>query len=298
MPREAMRLNAFSFLAMLIVASTLIASSPIQALTAQWPMEGHDLSRRGLSPYVPANEGPGVIWKAGLGVDWGSELLIDEDGTVYAVAGGTIFAFDENGKMLWSNQTSRWPNIQSAELTVEGNILVNGGGSIFILDHENGQGLWRYQTSAGQYIEWTACLEDGSILIEFYNDFAPSFGYQVAKLSPQRTLDWTLNMNRSYSLPASVSSNGTIFLASHSKLCAVDQNGSLLWNRTVQGYSITDSSPLLAEDGTIYVHSDPKLFAFSPNGTMKWEVFLPLDKEGAWSMDRNGNIVIDRKSVV
>jgi hypothetical protein len=283
-----MRLNAFSFLVIFVVASILIVGFPVQALTAQWPMEEHDLSRRGLSPYSPVAEGPGVMWKVGLGNDWSSALLIGADGTIYTSVGGTIFALDPNGKILWSNQSSK--SAVPKALTDTGDIMVLVHQDLLILDHENGKEIWRYQRSAHQYIDWAVSLEDGSLLMELLNDYGSSFSFQLDKLTSQRTLDWQLNLNGNFSAPASVSPNGTIFFNSITELRALYPNGKPFWNATIPGYYESQTSPILAEDGTIYVHARSVLSAFSPNGSIKWYVYLPTSI-GSCSLDRSGNIV-------
>ena len=267
----------------------VIVGSPIQALTAQWPMEGHDLSRRGLSPYSPVTEGPGVIMKVGLGNDWGSELLIGEDGTIYTSVGGTIFAIDANGKVLWSNHSS-WSAVPKA-LTETGDIMVLANQDLFILDHQDGKELWRYQRLANQYVDWALSLEDGSLLIQLINDYGSSYSFQLEKLSPQRTLEWQMNLKGNFSAPASISQNGTIFLTGPTELRACNPNGNPLWNTTIPGYYESQTSPILAEDGTIYVHARSVLSSFSPNGSIRWYVYLPTNI-GSCSLDRSGNIIV------
>ncbi len=81
------------------------------------------------------------------------------------------------------------------------------------------------------------------------------------------TLKWAYEAGDMVSPPV-VASDGTIYVGSGKKLCAINPDGTLQW-----AYEAGDRvySPSIGPAGSIYVGAeDKKLYALNPNGTLKW----------------------------
>jgi outer membrane protein assembly factor BamB len=101
--------------------------------------------------------------------------------------------------------------------------------------------------------------------------------------------NWELNIGTVWS-PA-IGVDGTVYVASPSKLYAVNPDGTNKWEIALQP-SLSTSAPAIAPDGTIYIGStNGKLYAVNPDGTKKWEVNI-ANTESSPAIGSDGTIYI------
>jgi outer membrane protein assembly factor BamB len=96
----------------------------------------------------------------------------------------------------------------------------------------------------------------------------------LANAAEDGTLKWTFKNPYCISVPVNcpaIGLDGTIYVGSSSRLCAINPDGTLKWKIGLTHY-FTVNSPAIGLDGTIYVGSDDyHLNAINPDGTLKWE---------------------------
>jgi len=117
------------------------------------------------------------------------------------------------------------------------------------------------------------------------------------------SLKWSYSIGGASSSPA-IDLDGTVYIAPHGKLLALNPNGTLKWfydlpvGAISHGGKETYSSPAVDLDGTIYIGSvnhtgtarAGKFFAINPNGTLKWSYDIPASVDCSPTIGLDGTI--------
>ncbi len=208
--------------------------------------------------------------------------------------------------------------IGSPAIAQDGTIYING----HFKDYSMKYGFL-YALNPDGTVKWKYFLNDNEGFTVFPTGF-PAVGadgtiylssqyYEsgwIAKLNainPDGTKKWEYAVSEGQygsDVPSpAIAPDGTIYFvynyhyssSSDAHLCALDQNGGLIWNYLINGY--VKSHPAVASDGTIYLAArDGKLYAINPNGTQKWEyateIGVGTDFLTAPSVAKDGTIYV------
>jgi len=180
----------------------------------------------------------GVLrWAFDPGEDFYS-LAIAEDGSVYALAAGALFALAPDG-------TQKWKCAFEKSDYFEGDLAVGTDGTVYFTSRHPGglnsqlfaltsQGTVKWRTESYALVGGPLIASDGTVYI-------------------------TVSIH--------VEGDGN-----QKQVVALDPNGEAKWN-TPNGSSLLN----LASDGTLYVCYVRDLLAISPRGRMLWKANLPDD---------------------
>ncbi|WP_321423190.1 PQQ-binding-like beta-propeller repeat protein [uncultured Methanobacterium sp.] len=228
-----------------------------------------------------------VKWKYSMGLLWGNSPVIGVDGTIYVVDyDGIMYAINPNGTLKWSyrliktgtnNRPIYYVNMRfdTPSIGPDGTIYVANSGTSTV--------------SGGTLFKWYylfAIVDDGVngslkwVYNRNYNDQGDNSSRSI--LEPV------------YGAPA-ISSTGTIYIVSASKIYAISPTGSLLWTYDTGGSDGNGlTSAVIGADGTIYVGGRNGLFALIDNGssaTLKWH-YDTGDIAGSPAIGNNGTLYV------
>lgn len=277
-------------------------------INSPWPMFGHDEKHTCRTTLEGPNK-PSLKWKFDLGgPDSFSEPIISADGIIYyGTCFGKFYAILPNGKMKWEIQVG--PNNSSnyvgySLIGPDDMIYVTATryGDLYAVD-SNGNEKWHF--NLGKDYNISAPVFDGSDGLRFggndyyYYSLSAEWGTIGNKIKADGKyvsspaidgpnvyftsdsylyacrlgeLKWKFKTNSSIVGSPSISSDGTINIASGDGcLYAVNPDGTLKWRLKISNKRIC-SLPAIANDGTIYIGStDSYLYAISSNGKLKWK---------------------------
>jgi hypothetical protein len=165
-------------------------------------------------------------------------LAIAEDGSVYALADGALFALAPDG-------TQKWKYAFEKSDYFEGDLAVGTDGTVyFTIRHPGGlasqlialtsQGTVKWRTESYELQGGPLIASDGTVYITVF---------------------------------VHIEGDGTA-----KSVVAFDRNGEAKWN-TLNGSNLLH----LSSDGTVYIYYIRDLFAISPGGRMLWKANLPDD---------------------
>jgi outer membrane protein assembly factor BamB len=260
------------------------------------------------------------IWTYTLDCSSDYPAVIDGSGTVYVGAGpfykgmdevfhpAFLYAISHDGSLKWKTTLNGTP---------AGMVLSNDGRVIYCCENnfsDEGWGCNLRALNLDGSLQWTVHLphvysvptigKNASILLhtnDYYHQRTDLYCYY-----PDGTLKWYVQIGnpgpsgyQEISSPT-IGSDGIIYVGTsagdqygvasqNGRFCAVNQNGSILWNFTTAGE--IDCTPAIGPDGTIYFLSEEwrgwlteedflngteitipgRLHALNPNGTLKWE---------------------------
>lgn len=106
-----------------------------------------------------------------------------------------------------------------------------------------------------------------------------------------------------FSLPAIDKKDGTIYIANHDKLIALNPDGSIKWTLALQTYSVTYGPiyrPAIGKDGTIYLDGREDVdnhyaYAIHPKGWISWKAPLNTRRNGNFTLILRPIITPDQK---
>jgi outer membrane protein assembly factor BamB len=228
-----------------------------------------------------------VKWKYTMGLLYGTSPVIGSDGTIYIVDyDGIVYTINPDGTLKWSfrliktgtnNRPIYYVSMRYDALSVgpDGTIYVANSGTTTV--------------SGGTPFNWYflyAIVDNGSSgsVKWFYNN---NFNDQSG--SPYISI-----LEPIYGAPA-ISSSGTIYIVSASKIYAISSSGTLLWTYDTGGSAGEGlTSAIIGKDGTIYVGGRNGLFALIDNGsiaTLKWH-YDTGDIAGSPSIGSDGTLYV------
>lgn len=222
----------------------------------------------------------------------GKYLAVGTSPASFDYSNGTVYFFDESGKLLWTFKTDRRP--ASTSISSDGSYVAAGGyqltkgagksyvnGSIYLLD-KKGDLLWNYTT--GLEPVWSSILSsDGSYLAANTSTNLLYFDARQGRL----LWNYSIASNEGSLLRISMSPDGRYVSASATisgpkypsngwKEYFFSGNGRLLWNYTSFDASSSDLS-LVSPDGK-YVATSASVsgyngfvYFFDKNGMLLWK---------------------------
>jgi len=212
------------------------AVSPAKSPACSQPAVAADGTTYWLGHGVYALTSEGALrWAFDPGEDFYS-LALAEDGSVYALASGTLFAVAPDGIEKWKY------SFEKSEY-FEGDLAVGADGTVYFTNRHPGgvnsqlfaltpQGMLKWRTGSYDLMGGPLIASDGTVYI-------------------------TVSIH--------VEGDGNA-----KEVVALDRKGEAKWN-TPNGSSLLD----LASDGTVYVCYVRDLFAISARGRMLWKAKLP-----------------------
>ncbi len=264
--------------------------------------------------YIGSNDGKLYVlypngnlkWKFSTGGKVYSSPSIGSDGTIYfGSEDGKIYALYPNGTLKWSYSAGQiyW---SSPTIDENGVIYIGSRDGMLYAIYPNGTLKWR--AIIGKPIHTTPVIaSDGTVYIgggngvlyaigdtrpaELANSSWPTFMHDLkntgrTSYSVPHEVDakWVLDLGRGVVRPPVIGADGTIYVGLYdsnskvSKLFAVNPNGTIKWNYSVEDdtYGL-DSSPVISSDGSICFlsgHQGVTLYCLYPNGTLKWSKFV------------------------
>jgi len=184
-------------------------------------------------------------------------VSIGSDGTIYSGSYDSIlYAIYPNGIVKWIY----WGGVDTPSISNDGTIYIASDLRALRTD---GTLIWEY-TINGIHFASPVIGADGTIYIG--NDEGILYA-----INPDGTLKWNTLLDDGGWIggSAAISSDGTIYVATHSALYALNQDGTTKWSYDIGNHQI--SSPSIGADGTIYIGThDNILYAINPDGTLKW----------------------------
>jgi outer membrane protein assembly factor BamB len=211
---------------------------------------------------------------------------IGPDGTVYAVGGTELYAFNpQNGHAYWkfagtgqSIGVEYSPAISRDGATV---YLPSGGGNLYALSAgpTGGQLAWTYhiQGPQGGYIGGTdpAVGPDGTIYVTTTGDYGNTPA-DIEAVNPNGTPKWAYVSDGSFETTPAVTSAGQVVAGND--LGTVDalqqSDGTLAWSYSAPGSvgsnGFFNSSAASDASGNIYIQNELSVFALGPVGSLLW----------------------------
>lgn len=217
-----------------------------------------------------------------------------------------LYALDLNGKLVWSFESGE--PLWSAPLVENGVVYLSSmDHSLYALDLQSGKTIW--QVELGGAIVYSPAMDednlyvatmanevvavrktDGKIVWQnmandglwsqpaaydgriYYGDFS---GKIYAVSSEQGQPVWDYTMGEMVSGAPAIMPEGVVFAGENGKLLALDFDGNLLWNRTVEGKLYT--GPVVVDGQLILgiVQGDAVIRTFNFEGSEIWPPFTP-----------------------
>ncbi|TFG57252.1 MAG: hypothetical protein E4H30_01095 [Methanomassiliicoccus sp.] len=235
-------------------------------------------------------------------------VAVGPDGTVYIGSSFTLIALDGDGHIKWNRTLSG--DCGSLMVRDDGVVIVgeyahrwwqNKSYSVIALS-PSGDQLWSY-SMVGTGFDRTAALgEDGEIALLFrHSNLSEDGSYlkitnSVVVLDSDGSLLWMRYFD-SYSINIACGHDGTVYLVQEGWVEAYDSNGSSEWRLDVG----LDSPIFVAPDGTLRIAGNDKVISITQNGNKSWEA--PI--EGAlgyyMAINENGDLFVtctDRIAVI
>ena len=227
------------------------------------------------------NPNGALKWKYNLGnYNSGSSPVIGADGTIYipstSSTTGYLYALSSDGDVKWVYSTGPIYG-SSAAIGSDGTIYISDYNATLYAVNSNGIIKWSYTFIYGGATKLNTAYNtpsigsDGTIYLECYYSSA-SFLYALSDKGTYGAMKWPYMIygEELYGAPA-ISSNGTIYVVSSSKLYAVNPNGTLQWSYNTGGVDNTATSAVIGADGTVYVGGSKGVYALNSNGSLKWK---------------------------
>jgi outer membrane protein assembly factor BamB len=200
--------------------------------------------------------------------------------TNLAISGNTIYAGNTCGVLyaLNTDESVKWtfgtfqdcrrvfstisPAIASDGTIYSGVFYGDFSGVLYALKSD-GTLLWSSSAYAG-----TPAIDPNSGII-----YVTSLdGLYLYALNSGGMLRWQVYSPLLFSLPA-IAGDGTIYVGTQAELWAINPNGTIKWQVSLDNPSGANTPPTIGGDGTIYIGHN-SLFAFNPDGALKWSTQL------------------------
>ena len=215
-----------------------------------------------------------VLWSQPIGD--AKSVDIGDDGTVYAGAGMTIFAFDPAGSELWRFTEPPGGQGLMAGPTQgpDGNIyaVTDGGGLGALALSPEGDLLWNVPGFVNTGGTGNTPAPVTGERLYFAEDFAPSCGplaEGLAGVSLDGDLLWCVSIS-GVARPVA-SPTGNAHLHDFGALYTYGPDGDVVWSFAFPFPSGTLIGPSVGPDGTVYIfHNFIDLWSFTADGDERW----------------------------
>jgi outer membrane protein assembly factor BamB len=212
-----------------------------------------------------------LLWKYKTGKSISFAPAIGPDGTIYfgeGVRSNLLNAINPDGTLKWSYKTFGFIYSKAA-IGPDSTIYVGGGSELYAI-HPTGLTKWIFYT--GSNISSLISIGiDGTVFVGSMDGF-------FYAIQPDGTLKWKYRID-SDDLGSAIDTDGTIYLATGSRLFSLHPDGSENWG--IYAHDQFFSSPIIGSDGTVYImsratinlpalHDEGQLLAVNPDGTKKW----------------------------
>jgi outer membrane protein assembly factor BamB len=281
----------------------------------QWRGENRNgiFKESGLMKKWPA-AGPNLLWHFDQLGDGHTSAAVTSD-RIYATGmkggQGYVFAFDLDGKLLWSAEygmewTESWPGVRTTPVVNEGKIYIESGfGKVVCMDASSGKIIW----AVNLIIEYGALnITWGfteNLLIDGNKLFCTPGGKEANVLALDKNTGKLLWKSKgkgeksAYGSPALVSLPGMKILVAMTErsILGIDaSNGILLWSvEQTNEYSVHPNTPVF-ENGLLYCTSGygggGVMLQISPDGKSIKEIWRnsSLDNRMGGTIIKDGRI--------
>lgn len=230
-----------------------------------WPALRGGMKRNGRSNY-PGPDTFTYLWSY-FDEETASPPAIGNNGMVFIGMNKTLYAFSNDGRIVWSQKNPSDKKYTSApSLTKRGDLYIGADDGYLYAYTIAGTYKWRFPT--GGWIDSNpAIASDGTI---YFGSSSSSF----YALTPEGRLKWSYPAKSWIKSSPALGDDGSIYFGSTDKnIYALHQNGTLKWKYTTNDF--IDNSPALSNDGSIlYIGSlDGYLYALrTDNGELVWKI--------------------------
>lgn len=270
---------------MLLISSTLFATSAQNTSSNSWPNFRHDSAHSGTSDSNAPNTNQ-TLWVFDAGVYVVASPTVS-NGVVYACTDGYVYAIDAStGRQIWNYSAT---GLFRSSATREGDtVYVNcNDGNLVALNAATGQKKWSYTTGESGWYLSSPAVSNGKVYFGSYDGVvyaldaasgAKVWNFSVERLPSHTSRVWSspavvgnvVYVGSGYNVGQSVYSNppgiGNVY--------ALDATtGAKIWNYSIG--DCVDSSPAVV-NGVLYVGSwDNHLYALNAaNGNFMWRTNL------------------------
>jgi outer membrane protein assembly factor BamB len=215
--------------------------------------------------------------------DIDSSPAIGTDGTIYfGAADSWFYALNPDGSTKWKYHTGG-AITGSPAIGSDGTVYIGSQNSVlYAFNPENGTVKWSFP--AGGWVRVSPCVgDDGTV-------YCVSFDNYLYAIYPDNgTMKWRTFVNAGTN--PTIGPDGTIY-AGWNILYAVNPDGSVKWNYTVNGY-IEGGTPCTSREGVIYLGTSygSEFIALNPDGTLRWKCHIGVCQSPP-AIDSNGFIYI------
>jgi len=172
----------------------------------------------------------------------------------------------KNGQKIWSVDLGG-AIVYSPTLENDSLFVATMKNEIISVNKNNGSIIWKQAVSDGLWSQPVA--REGVVY------FGNALGKIFAVSSADGSSKWDYNMGEMVSGAPAIMPTGIVFAGENGKLVALDFDGNLLWNRTVNGKLYT--GPVVVDSQLILgiVQGDAVIHTFNFEGTETWTPFTP-----------------------
>lgn len=200
-----------------------------------------------------------VSWQVQLGSGEASIPVIDDNGNISVICGGTLFHVSESGNILWQMEFER--NLRRF-------LGLSPGGTIFVTDFSDtlhaidgsGQILWKLEDFELQTGIIPAFTSDGTM----YCATRSGFQNLLAAVTPSGSVRWLGidNVREIVVTPAD-----TLVCSRSRQLLSIAGSGNILWTLEFPGGQGHYPTVSVGQDGRIYTAVQGDLLILDENGT-------------------------------
>jgi outer membrane protein assembly factor BamB len=206
-------------------------------------------------------------------ISFSSSVALGTDGTIYAVAGGYLYAVSSDGGRQWRHLVDGPSGGPCSP-------VVGMDGTIYVGSYEMqsfyaftpaGVLKWSFPTPGNLPSDSPALATDGTIYFVSASLFA---------VSGAGTQLWSTGTNHFLAASPVIGADGTVYLGADPDrgLCAVTSAGAISWRSTSEPFSrypVRATTPATGASGTIYYCVSNSVYAISPQGKVQWVVTAP-----------------------
>ncbi len=208
-----------------------------------------------------------LVWSFESGEPlWSSPLV--ENGVVYLSSmDHSLYALDlKSGKKIWQAVLGG-AIVYSPSMDADNLYVATMANEVVAVRKSDGKVVWQNMATDGLWSQ--PAIHEG---VAFYGDFS---GKIYAVSTENGKLIWDYSMGEMVSGAPAIMPNGVVFAGEQGKLVALDFDGNLLWNRTVDGKLYT--GPVVVDGQLILgiVQGDAVIRTFNFEGSEIWPPFIP-----------------------
>ena len=266
----------------------------------QWPNSGYNPQNGGKSPYSSDVNGE-ILWNYALSEQNVVNLAIDCEGNIYAVAGCSIYSFDNAGKLRWIYNLTSGGSFSGLAIGRDVIVAPEGGNTLYFINQNTGARFGNSNIYQGSSLFEPVIDSNANIYIA--SEYQHASGDYKLVIVPYRLWEYggnpimiSLGNSKPSSAPVIVDDNFAIVACSDSiKLVNLAE-------RKVESSIPTKTSsvrPVAGSNNMIYVVVDNSLREMTLQGTTIWKTavsggagkYIVLDEDnGLYLINSQGNL--------